>query len=114
MGIRPARKISCPGFGDGDVVVARRRVQLVGLDPADHGSTLTHAAERPKWLLDDEASTWGEVCWGVGEHRQLVVLGRDVHDAVRNQVDERERPRDAGCRHVADRDRHCVRAGFGP
>ena len=39
---------------------------------------------------------------GVGEDRQLIVLGGDVHDRVRHQVDQCEGAGHAGGGHIAD------------
>ena len=49
----------------------------------------------------------------VSEDLDLARLGRDVHDRVEDQVDERERPLDARRRHVADGDRHGPAARLG-
>ena len=60
--------------------------------------------------LDHEAAAGLEVGGDVPEARDLLVLRRQVHDRVRDEVGERERPRDGRCREVADRDADLLRA----
>src|SRR3954466_6843970 len=59
--------------------------------------------------LDHETAARQQVRGGVREDVDLPVLGRDVVDRVADDVDERERPLDAGGGHVPDRDRDRIR-----
>jgi hypothetical protein len=54
--------------------------------------------------LHDEVAAGPEVIGCVRDHRELLVLRRHVHDAVRDHVDQRELTRKPGGRHVADRE----------
>jgi hypothetical protein len=48
----------------------------------------------------------------VAEDRELLVLGGDVHDGVRHQVDQRERAFRPGGGHIADEHGDGLSAGF--
>src|SRR6266508_687322 len=53
--------------------------------------------------LDDEAAAWLEMRCGVPEAGDLLVLRRQVHDRVGDEVGDRERVFDRCCGEIADR-----------
>jgi hypothetical protein len=86
-------------------------IRIAGEDPG--GLAGRHPAELGHEHLHHEPSVRLQVRGRVGEDRQLIVLGGDVHDRVRHQVHEPEGPRDAGGGHVADGHRDRIGAGLG-
>src|SRR3954466_12488343 len=58
--------------------------------------------------LDDEAAARLEMGCGILKAGDLLVLRRQVHDRVRDEVNDRERAVDRRCREVADRDADLV------
>src|SRR5262249_58296184 len=86
----------------------RRALEVERLDRLAGRET----AERRQSDLDHEATALLEVCGGVLEARDLRLLGRQVHDRVEDEVDERERPVDARRPELADRHRDLRAAGL--
>ena len=62
--------------------------------------------------LDDETPAGLQVCGDILETGDLLVLGRQVHDRVEDQIGHRETLLDGGCSKVADGDADVGCAGF--
>ena len=64
--------------------------------------------------LDHEAPAWLELRGDVLEARDLLVLRRQVHDRVEDEVGDRERPLDRGRGEIADRHADVLGARLRP